>query len=498
VEKYLDLAALGVFWERKVRWFGLVLSFWMKLVVKPLKGDQFEVEVEASNTTKEVKEKIASLKQWPVESQKLIHQGKILPDDKPLSEFKVKEGQFLVCMVAKAKAQTPATKTSTPAMASQEQPTSNTPSAPAPAPSASGSDVPSSTNPPAPVPASNPAPSAAASSTGGGQGDAFSGPEFEASLKSLQEMGFPEDQCRAALRAAFGNSERAVEYLMSGIPSNMVGGSDGSGNASATPSTSQAQPPGNTSSTTALSSASTDSGPLARVRQHPQFNEMRRLVQNNPTALSSVLQRLGSEDQELIDVISQNQAEFVAMMNEPIEEDSGGSNAAPASGFGQSGGIGGAGGQSADQLMQLFQAMQQMPEQQRAALAQQMGVPSEQLQAVMQMMQNLPPQQMAQMLSAMMGGMGGGGVGGGGGSGGGGGGGGDNVVRLTEEEMAAVNRLAELGFPKEACVEAYLACDKDEQVAANYLFTNPPDAMDDSSSQQQGQGSGNNDGNNNS
>ena len=44
------------------------------------------------------------------------------------------------------------------------------------------------------------------------------------------------------------------------------------------------------------------------------------------------------------------------------------------------------------------------------------------------------------------------------------------TIRLTKEESDAVKRLQELGFSQEDAVQAYFACDKNEEMAANFLF----------------------------
>jgi UV excision repair protein RAD23 len=105
-----------------------------------------------------------------------------------------------------------------------------------------------------------------------------------------------------------------------------------------------------------------------------------------------------------------------------------------------------------------------MPAEQRAQFAQTLGMTPEQLEGFMQMMAQIPPAELQQMLAGMPGGgMPGGGMPGGGGDA-------PGTIRLTEDEMAAVNRLMALGFSQQQAAQAYLACDKDEALAANLLF----------------------------
>ncbi len=104
------------------------------------------------------------------------------------------------------------------------------------------------------------------------------------------------------------------------------------------------------------------------------------------------------------------------------------------------------------ELMQMFQSLS--PEE-RAAAAEGLGMTVEQIQNFAQAMGNLSPEQLQQMI--------------------GGAAGGQNrpprhVVSLTQEEMNSVNRLMELGFSQQDAAAAFLACDKNEALAANLLL----------------------------
>lgn len=126
------------------------------------------------------------------------------------------------------------------------------------------------------------------------------------------EMGYEREQVVRALSASFNNPDRAVEYLIMGIPEQVlverpapVGGNEQS-------ESRQAPAAGGG----AVSGGEREESPLAFLRNQAQFQQMRNVIQQNPEMLNAVLQQIGQTNPALLQLISENQEAFVNMLNE--------------------------------------------------------------------------------------------------------------------------------------------------------------------------------------
>jgi UV excision repair protein RAD23 len=370
----------------------------MKISVKTLKGNHFDLEVSPADTVLNVKRQIEDSQgkeSFPCSQQLLIHQGKVLKDETTMEENKVSENGFLVVMLTKAKTGAGASPPSS----------SGTTQAPAPVAAAippAPARSPATPSPPTPA---TPAP-APASTYGQAASNLVAGNVLETTVQQIMDMGggsWDRDTVVRALRAAFNNPERAVEYLYSGIPESAemrpVGGRSPAvaGVPAATPAApAQAAPAGGPNAAPLDlfpqgmpgMAGGGGAGALDFLRNNPQFQALRTMVQANPQILQPMLQELGKQNPALLRLINDNQAEFLRLINEA-----------------------GAEGAEGDILGQLAGAMPQS-------------------------------------------------------------------INVTPEEREAIDRLEGMGFERTLVIEAFLACDKNEQLAANYLLEHAGDYED--------------------
>lgn len=341
----------------------------MKLTIKNLQQQSFHIDIEPSQMVKELKAKIQSEKgsEYLAEYQKLIYAGKILSDDQALSEYNIDESKFIVVMLSKPKpAPAPYAGPSDPT-----QPVAQDSEASRPVPPAATTDSAAavSTTP------STPATQTPAGTTPTTPSDAEStllmGDEYRQMVQNIVDMGYDRAQVTEALRASFNNPDRAVEYLITGIPPVM--------------DVEEEAP-------VAARESQEGEDPLAFLRTQPQFQQMRTVVQQNPELLATVLQQIGQSNPALLELISHNQEAFVRMLNEPVGEGGGGVTppVAPPSG-------GAANEPGAGSIL--------------------------------------------------------------------------GRVQVSPQDEEAIERLKALGFPEHLVIQAYFACEKNENLAANFLLS---------------------------
>jgi UV excision repair protein RAD23 len=300
-------------------------------------------------------------------------------------------------------------------------PTSSTSAAPATAPAPAQPVAPAAPEvapaPPVPAQLTATVPSAAPTTQPTtAAGDFLTGGALQSTIDNIMEMGFEREQVIRALRASYNNADRAVEYLFNGIPQQAVPEQEPA------PPSAPAQP-------------AADPAPVA------------------PPAAATPGQR-----QNLFQLAQQRQQ----------QQGGGGLGAGTGAGAGAGAGLGGLGGlglsalRDPNQMAQLRELVEQNPALVQP-LIQQLAAANPQL---AQMLAN-DPQALQQILAQL----------GGDGEGGEEGLAGVQVVNITPEEQAAIERLQALGFSREAAIEAYFVCDKNEERAANYLFDLDADAM---------------------
>merc|ERR1712232_74796 len=361
----------------------------MQLTIKTLKQEQLSVEVDPSCKISEVKQKINEKYSHDPEAQRLIFAGKILEDSQTVESYNITEKEFLVLMVRKIAAKKPEPKPAEPAAPEPAAPEPKPDPQPA-APSAPEPEVAPQSRPEAPQPSSSDS-----------NVDMVTGDEYEAMIERIAEMGFERSQIMAALQASFNNPNRAIEYLMNGLPDDIPAQPSApaanpsnpqpSSPASANPNPNPSAPiPGNLfqQAEAEQQRQQGEANPVFdQLRQLPNFDSIRQLVQQQPQLLQHVLQNLSQANPQLYQLIVQNQQEFIRLLNEPIPADT--PNLADAMGPGSPG-------------------AQRQP--------------------------------------------------------------GQMEFRVTPEEKEAIERLEGLGFPRHKVIEAFFSCDKDENLAANYLL----------------------------
>ncbi|XP_053664719.1 UV excision repair protein RAD23 homolog B-like [Anopheles marshallii] len=296
----------------------------MKITLKTLKQQTFFVEVDVEkDTVKTLKEKLYTESElaYPVDRQRLIYLGKIMEDDHLLSQYKLDDKKFIVVMSKK-----PSPAADEPAEGEATEPKKET----APAPKQADTKVEGDSTDPPSSSASKPStstPSQSAPSTADDQKTAApkdsttssteSKPanpstdavpeEMQVNIQRLKEMGYSEQSARLALEICANIPDRAVEYLLS----EMGGGSDVSFALAAAQQQQQEQQGVPTGAAPAG-----DANPLDFLRNNPVFENMKRILRDDPLMLPHLMRRMQESNPVLLSIIAEHQDEFLAMINE--------------------------------------------------------------------------------------------------------------------------------------------------------------------------------------
>ena len=327
----------------------------MKIIIKNLKQVSFTVDLALENpTVLDLKKEIEKINGAEPSTLKLLFNGVLLEDSKSLEEYKIKDESTIIMMNSKVKPKNvhpqPNTDSSQP-KAEEKKPEEKKPEEKKPEETKLKKEE-KQQKPPE--------------------------EKYTQQINSLVDMGFERSKAEAAIKAAKGQIDFAVEFLYNGIPEGLDNGEDfdmGEG---------QEGEEGDDNGE--------DEDPIKMVASIAKV-----LCRNNASALPQLLQNIQQTNPDLFSLLNEHEDEFKALLEQPLNE----SDYRAFQRYARSMGLGGEGehhhqhGEGHGQIR----------------------------------------------------------------------------LNLTPQEREAIQRIKDLGnFDEADVVQAYIACDKNEELTANYLF----------------------------
>nr|VDD19387.1 unnamed protein product [Brassica rapa] len=240
----------------------------MKIFVKTLKGDRFEIQVNLEDSVADVKKNIETVMGVTAAEQMLIHKGKVLEDETTMEANEVSEKSIIAVM--KRKHASTVTSTSSASLKPQVQ---------AAHPSSTASNM---------------------------TYESIS----ESGIQQILEMvsgTWSREAVAYALYFASNDLDKAVEYLYFGLPE-------------------QSEDPHKTEGTqehTQEPEASQDAiqeWSLDALRNTPEFEYVRPLVQSDPSLVEEILEVIEEHNPQLVQFILDNKADFLRLVLDQPQE----------------------------------------------------------------------------------------------------------------------------------------------------------------------------------
>lgn len=228
----------------------------MRLQIKTTNQKTLVIEIEENKTVFDLKTELSHYADVGInpEQQKLVYAGRVMDDEQELSSYNIDQRKYLVVLKthAIAKLETASSPTEQEATAKMSKLSTE------------------------------------CVQNVGAKDDAKPN-ETETLVTRIIAMGYDEAEVRQALAASFNNPERAIEYLIEGIPSTSA-----------------------RNDSNYLEDA--DDSELSQYINNAYMNNLSQSLSHNPQDVDAIINMLGCDDPTLLNVIAENQEHLLNLL----------------------------------------------------------------------------------------------------------------------------------------------------------------------------------------